>query len=73
MTEELLIRRVRAGDREAFRAIMQRCNQRLFRVARAAVGNDDEAEDVVQETYLRAYCARPVALAPSHHGYRCHG
>jgi len=55
MTDELLIRLVRAGDREAFRAIMQRCNQRLFRVARAVVGNDDEAEDVVQEAYLKAY------------------
>lgn len=55
MTEELLVRLVRSGDREAFRAIMQRCNQRLFRVARAVVGNDDEAEDVVQEAYLRAY------------------
>jgi len=55
MTEELLLRRVRGGDREAFRAIMQRCNQRLFRVARAVVGSDDEAEDVVQEAYLRAF------------------
>lgn len=45
------------GDREAFRTIMQRCNQRLFRVARAVVGSDDEAEDVLQETYLRAYVA----------------
>jgi RNA polymerase sigma-70 factor (ECF subfamily) len=55
MAEELLLRQVRSGDREAFREIMQRCNQRLFRVARAVVGNDDEAEDVVQEAYLRAF------------------
>jgi len=55
MTEELLLHRVRGGDREAFRAIMQRCNQRLFRVARAVVGSDDEAEDVLQEAYLRAF------------------
>lgn len=57
MTEELLLRQVQAGDREAFRTLMQRCNQRLFRVARAVVGNDDEAEDVVQEAYLRAFAA----------------
>jgi RNA polymerase sigma-70 factor (ECF subfamily) len=34
---------------------MRRCNQRLFRVARAVVGSDDEAEDVLQESYLRAF------------------
>ncbi|HXR94598.1 MAG TPA: RNA polymerase sigma factor [Rhizomicrobium sp.] len=55
MTEKLLLRLARSGDREAFRAIMQRCNQRLFRVARAVVGNDDEAEDVLQEAYLKAF------------------
>ena len=57
MPEKLLLRHAQAGDREAFRAIMQRCNQRLFRVARAVVNNDDEAEDVLQEAYLRAFTA----------------
>jgi len=47
----------RTGDREAFRAIMQRCNQRLFRIARAVLGNDDEAEDALQEVYLHAFAA----------------
>lgn len=55
MTEERLVGLVRSGSRPAFRAIMQRCNQRLFRVARAVTGSDDEAEDVVQEAYLRAF------------------
>ena len=36
---------------------MQRCNQRLFRVARAVVGSDDEAEDVLQAAYLAAFAA----------------
>jgi len=52
-----LVDRARKRDREAFRAIMQKCNQRLFRVARAVVRNDHEAEDVLQETYLRAFAA----------------
>jgi RNA polymerase sigma-70 factor, ECF subfamily len=52
-----LVRWAKGGDREAFRAIMRRCNQRLFRVARAVVGSDHEAEDVLQEAYLRAYAA----------------
>ncbi len=43
------------GDRLAFRAIMRQCNQRLFRVARAVVGSDDEAEDVLQAAYLSAF------------------
>jgi RNA polymerase sigma factor (sigma-70 family) len=43
------------GQRGAFRQIMQRCNQRLFRVARSVTGNDAEAEDVVQEAYARAF------------------
>lgn len=55
IAEEPLLHQIRSGNREAFRAIMQCCNQRLFRVARAVVGNDDEAEDVVQEAYLRAF------------------
>ena len=57
MAEADLVRAARGGDHEAFRAIMQRCNQRLFRVARAVVGSDDEAEDVLQEAYLRAFAA----------------
>ncbi len=50
-----LVALVRSGEREAFRHIMQRCNQRLFRVARAVIGEDSEAEDVLQESYMRAY------------------
>jgi len=57
MAEEALLRHAQHGDREAFRAIMQRCNQRLFRVARAVVCNDDEAEDVLQDAYLKAFAA----------------
>lgn len=55
MAEEALLRHAQGGDREAFRAIMQRCNQRLFRVARAVVHSDEEAEDVLQDAYLKAF------------------
>ncbi|HEX4862408.1 MAG TPA: RNA polymerase sigma factor [Rhizomicrobium sp.] len=57
MPEQALLEAARSGDRDAFRAIMQRFNQRLFRVARAVAGSDDEAEDVLQEAYLRAFSA----------------
>ena len=54
-TDEEVVRRVLAGDVAAFELILRRYNQRLYRVARSIVGDDGEAEDVVQETYLRAY------------------
>ncbi|MFK0299506.1 RNA polymerase sigma factor [Brevundimonas sp. NPDC090276] len=52
-----LVRLAQSGDREAFRAIMQQGNQRLFRIARGVVGDDVEAEDVLQEAYARAFAA----------------
>lgn len=55
--EAELVRQAQAGDADAFRVIMQRCNQRLFRVARSVVGDAAEAEDVVQEAYTRAFAA----------------
>jgi len=50
-----LVRRVLARDETAARAIMQANNRRLFRLARGVLRNDGEAEDVVQETYVRAF------------------
>ena len=55
--EAALVRLAQAGDGEAFRIIMQRGNQRLFRVARGVVRDDGEAEDVLQEAYARAFAA----------------
>src|SRR5215472_2924296 len=49
-----LVRRALAGDEPAIRAILQANNRRLFRIARGILRNDSEAEDVVQETYVRA-------------------
>ncbi|HEY2358872.1 MAG TPA: RNA polymerase sigma factor [Phenylobacterium sp.] len=57
LAEPDLVARARAGDRDAFRAIMTRCNQRLFRIARAIVRDEAEAEDVLQEAYVRAFGA----------------
>lgn len=50
-----LIRRSLARDDHAFRAIMLRYNRRLYRIARGIVRNDSDAEDVVQEAYVKAF------------------
>jgi len=53
--DDALVERVRDGDLVAFEVLMRRHNRRLFRAARAIVGSDDEAEDVMQHAYVRAF------------------
>jgi RNA polymerase sigma-70 factor, ECF subfamily len=50
-----LVRRGLARDDTAFRTIMERHNRRLYRIARSILRNDSEAEDVVQEAYVKAF------------------
>jgi RNA polymerase sigma-70 factor, ECF subfamily len=50
-----LVRRALLRDEAAVRAIMQANNRRLYRLARGILRNDAEAEDVVQDTYVRAF------------------
>ncbi len=50
-----LVRRAHTRDEAAIRAIMQANNRRLYRIARGILRNDSEAEDVVQETWVRAF------------------
>lgn len=50
-----LLARARRRDEAAVRAIIRENNQRLFRLARSIVKDDSEAEDVVQEGYVRAF------------------
>jgi len=44
-----------AGNQEAFRPLVERYSQRLFRLAYRIAGNEDDAEELVQETFLKAY------------------
>lgn len=53
--EDELVGRAKEGDEAAVRELIRRMNPRLFRVARGIVASDAEAEEVVQETYLRAF------------------
>ena len=57
LTEAELVRRVNAGDHAAFEAVMRRCNQQLFRIARGILKDDAEAEEALQEAYVIAFRA----------------
>ncbi len=54
-TDEQVVERVLAGDTALYEIIMRRYNQRLYRVTRAILRDDSEAEDVMQDAYVRAY------------------
>jgi len=55
LSDEDVVARVLAGETGMFEIIMRRHNQRLYRVSRAILRNDGEAEDVMQDAYVRAY------------------
>ena len=46
---------VRAGDRNAFRGLVERYSRGVFRLGYRMTGNEQDAEDVVQEAFLRAF------------------
>jgi RNA polymerase sigma-70 factor (ECF subfamily) len=54
-SEEALLVRLRAGEPGAFEQVMRRHNGRLFRVARSILSNDSDAEEALQEAYIRAF------------------
>jgi RNA polymerase sigma-70 factor, ECF subfamily len=54
-SDEEVVARVLAGETALFEIIMRRYNQRLYRVAHSILRNDAEAEDVMQDAYVRAY------------------
>jgi RNA polymerase sigma-70 factor (ECF subfamily) len=54
-TDTVLIEQILAGETAIFELLMRRYNQRLYRIARAIVRNDQEAEDVMQQAYVNAF------------------
>ena len=54
-SDEEVVRRVLEGETALYEILMRRYNQRLYRVARAILRDDAEAEDVMQDAYVRAY------------------
>jgi RNA polymerase sigma-70 factor (ECF subfamily) len=54
-TDAAAVALARDGDSEAFRALVERHSRAVFRLAHRVTGNASDAEDVVQETFLKAY------------------
>lgn len=54
-TDTVLVEQILAGETAIFELLMRRYNQRLYRIARAIVRNDHEAEDVMQQAYVNAF------------------
>jgi RNA polymerase sigma-70 factor (ECF subfamily) len=53
--ETLLVQRAKDGDVEAFTQLVQRYDRRIFRLAKHITQNEEDAEDVLQEVFLKAF------------------
>ena len=59
VTDAAVVAQVLAGDRDAFRVLVERHSRSIFRVIYRMTGSQQDAEEIVQETFLRAYKALP--------------
>ncbi|WP_317202309.1 RNA polymerase sigma factor RpoE [Janthinobacterium sp.] len=57
--DQLLVERVQQGDKRAFDVLVSKYQRRLMRLVSRLVHDQAEAEDVVQETFIKAYRALP--------------
>jgi len=55
LTDEEVVERVKGGETALYEILMRRYNQRLYRAARAILKDEAEAEDVMQDAYVRAF------------------
>src|SRR5512132_1906495 len=55
LTDAAFVAKAREGDPDAYRVLVERHSRALFRLAFRMTGNEHDAEDVVQESFLRAY------------------
>ena len=55
LIDEQVVERVLSGDKALYELLMRRYNQRVYRVVRSVLTTDEEAEDVLQEAWVRGY------------------
>ena len=54
-SDALAIAKAKAGDSDGFKSLVERHSRSVFRLAYRMTGNESDAEDIVQETFMRAY------------------
>lgn len=59
LTDDKVVQHVLSGDKECFEIILRRYNQRLFRVIRSYIPSEDDARDILQDTYIKAFMKLP--------------
>jgi RNA polymerase sigma-70 factor, ECF subfamily len=67
-----VLARARQGDSDAFRALVEQHSRRAFQLAYRITGNEQDAEDVVQESFIRAYRQLNRFEARAHFGTWLH-
>lgn len=55
ITEEEVISRVLQGEKELYEILIRRNNQKLFRVIRSYLKDEEEVQDIMQDTYIKAF------------------
>ena len=55
LSDSIVVERVIDGEKELFEILLRRYNQRLFRIIRSYISREDDVQDVMQETYVKAY------------------
>ena len=54
-SDEIIVQRVLGGEKALFEILMRRHKQRIYRIVRSILNDDAEAEDVMQDAYVRSY------------------
>src|ERR1041385_2199347 len=72
LTDAGYVAKARSGDADAFRILVERHSRSLFRLAFRITGNEQDAEDVVQESFIRAYRQLSRFEARAHFGTWLH-
>ena len=62
-TDEELVARSKTGDTESFNQLVKRWERPIFALAYRTLGREEDARDVTQETFLRAFRALPASRA----------